>query len=308
MSLPVVYTAAPAELRAAVERIRDRVSQLAEPRLYQTAVALTVLTRSGGATAWQSWDTPPPASATKFGRPQLIGAMWELFGTNTEALLHPDSTVGQQLGNPSRVLLDVLYDAYGPLTLVSNIRVSADNRRDCAKLTTAHGSWIWSPPGTNAPAVKLAEYNPVNSINQQNGIGTALPASEAVVTSPSDPAAVYATPRSECPKRHIVAGEEPKCSINGGVCGGQGDGAARPTTKLRLLAPPAPSSDAYLVLPNTIDRLVTQATRGGRRLPAANDLSFLVSWCHTNGVGAQGATRLPALLGAQGLRLLTSPL
>jgi|GEM_PF-6457991 len=307
MTLPVLYTAAPAELREAIERIRDRVSDLAESRLYQIAMALTVLTRSGGATGWQSWDTPPPTMAVRFGRAQIVGAMWELFGTSTDALLHPGCAVAQQLNNPKRVLLDVLYGANGPLTLVGNIRVAADSRQDSAKLTLAHGSWIWSPAGTASPSVKLAEYNPVNSINQQNGIGCALPAPMAVMKSPDDPAAVYAVPRPQCPNWRLVAGEEPKCAINGAVCGGQGDGAARASTKPRLLAPPAPTSDAYLVLPNTIEALVAQATRGGRQLPAATDLSFLASWCHTNGVGTQDATRITGLLGAQGLRLLTSP-
>jgi hypothetical protein len=306
MATPPVYAAAPADVRLAVEGIRDRVSGLAEPRLYQVAVALTVLSGTGEATRWHSWGSPPPGSAKRFGRAQLVGAMWQLFGTATDALLHPASAVGAQLGNPKRVMLDVLYGANGPLTLVGSTRVANDSRKDSAKLTVDHGSWLWSSPGAGSPPVKVAEYNPVNSLGQQNGIGCALPASAAVASAPDDPASIYAVPRPSCPNYRTVAGSEPICAINNIVCGGQGDGAARERTKPRLLAPPTAGSDAYLVLPGTITALVAQATRGSRPLPLASDLSLLVSWCHTDGSGAQDASRLASLLGGAGIKLLTS--
>jgi len=305
MTLPVVYTVGPAEVRLAVESIRARVKDLAEPRLYWLAVTLTILCRTGEATAWQSWDTPPPATAKRFGKVEVVGAMWQMFGTKTTALLHAGSGVGQQLNSPTRVMLDLLYGANGPLTLVGNAKVATE-RRDCAKLTIDDGSWLWSTPVTGGPKARLAEYNPSNSRNQQNGVGCALAASDAVAASPTHPAGMYAVERKDCPKWHMAIGGEPTCSINGGVCGGQGDGAARETTKPRLLAPPSPGVAAYLVLPGTVEALVAQATKTGAQLPAANDLSLVVSWCHTNGSGAQDATRLPSLFGANGLHLLTS--
>ncbi len=169
----------------------------------------------------------------RFGRPQLVEAMWEMFGTRTAALLHADAPVIQQLNNPTRVMLDVLYGANGPLTLVANSR-AVDSRRDSAKLSIEDGSWIWSTPAVGASEVRLAEYNPVNTINQQNGIGCAFAAADAVATSPSDAASLYAVDRKSCPKRREVTSDEPKCAINDAVCGGQGDGAARETTKPRL--------------------------------------------------------------------------
>lgn len=303
MTLPVVYTTTPAEVKAAVANIRSRLRNLAEPRLYHTAVALTVLYRTGRATEWRSWDTPPPVTAVRFGRRELIGAMWEMFGTKPHALLRADAPLLAQMNRPSRVMLDVLYGANGPLTLVGNMRVAADSRRDSAKLELDDSNWLW---GATTSQVRLAEYNPVNTIYQQNGIGCAWPTSEAVGDSPPDPAAIYGVDRAQCPKRRNADGKEPTCAINGAVCGGQGDGAARAVTKPRLLAPPSPQSEAYVVLPESVKMLVAQATRGGKILPLASDLSLYVSWCHTGGSGTQDATRLPSLLGAQGLRLLTS--
>ncbi len=306
MSLPVLYEADTSDLRAAIERIRDRLGELRQPRLYAVAVALTILARQGRATPWLSWDSAPPSSAKRFGRPDVVWAMWQLFGAPTKALIKTGSSVDMQLRQPPRVLLDVLYGANGPLTLVAPARI--ENRRDAVKLTLTNPSWIWSDQTSDSTSsTSIAEYNPVNSINQQNGIGCAFPAAAAVEKNPDSPGAVYGVSRAECPHRKAVVGKEPTCSLNGAVCGGQGDGAERATTKPRLLAPPAEGSDAYVVLPNSISKLVELATAGGHLLPAADDLSLLVSWCHTGGSGIQDAARLPILLGAEGLRLLTSP-
>lgn len=306
MSLPVLYEADTSDLRAAIERIRDRVSELRQSRLYAVAVALTVLARHGRVTRWLSWDSAPPSSAKRFGRPDVAWAMWQLFGAPTAALIRAGSSVDIQLRQPPRILLDVLYGANGPLTLVAPTRI--ENRRDAVKLTLTNPSWVWSDQTSDpTSSTSIAEYNPVNSINQQNGIGCAFPAARAVDKNPASPGAVYGVLRANCPQRKTVVGKEPICSLNGAVCGGQGDGAERATTKPRLLAPPAEGIDAYVVLPDSIGRLVELATAGGHALPAANDLSLLVSWCHTGGSGIQDAARLPTLLGAEGIRLLTSP-
>lgn len=308
MTLPAVYVAAPADVRRAVDRIRARMKALAEPRLYQTAVMLTVLLRSSGATGWLSWTSPPPSKAQRFGKADLIGAMWQLLGTSTSALLQPGSPLEQAMGAPDRVLLDVLYDGKrDPLTLVRQGKIPPHKFRNAVKLSVSDPSWVWSPASASGTSTAtLAEYNPVNSMNQQNGIGCAWPADNAFATA-GGAQGVYATARGACPKRRTVAGAEPTCALNDEVCGGMGDGAERLTTKPRLLAPPDLGSGAVLVLPGTVASLVAQATRGGKRLPAAADLSLLASWCHTDGFGAQDVTRLPKLLGADGIRLLTSP-
>jgi len=305
MSLPVVYTASPVEVRAAVERIRERVRALAEPKLYEFAVALTVLTRKGEATAWQSWDSPPPQFANTFGRPEVVGAMWTLFGTTPTALLHTNAAVIAQMSNPTRIMLDVFYDAQrSTLTLVGDVRIQG--QRDSVKLTIDDPSWIWSSQPMPSMPATVREYNPVNSMNQQNGVRCALPASEAIASSPTNPAKVYAVGRKDCPLRQVVSDAEPTCRLNGGVCGGQGSGTARETTKPRLLAPAVPGGSPHLVLPRTIESLVAQATKGGEKLPAASDLSLLVTWCYTGGEGNQDLMRLPSLFGPRGLRLLTS--
>lgn len=307
MSLPVLYEADPHDLRAAIGGIRDRVGELAQPRLYAVAVALTILVRAGRATTWPSWNSAPPGSAKRFGRRDVVWAMWQLFGAPTEALVRAGSNVDMQLHQPQRVLLDVLYGANGPLTLVAPKPI--ENRRDSVKLTLDNPSWVWSDrtTGSTASPTTIAEYNPVNSINQQNGIGCAFPTARAIEQNPDNPGSVYAVLRAQCPQRRAVVGGEPRCSLNDDVCGGQGDSRERATTKPRLLAPPMADSDAYLVLPDSIIQLVGLATAGAHLLPAASDLSLLVSWCHTGGSGVQDATRLPGLLGADGIRLLTSP-
>jgi hypothetical protein len=307
MTLPVVYTADSAAVKVAVANIRTRVKNLAEPRLYQTAVALTILARLGKATVWHSWDTPPPTKATRFGRAQIADAMWQMFGTQPGALLKTGSTLGQGMNNPSRVMLDVLYGANGPITLVGDTLIAADSRQNSAKLEINDPNLRWSDSATAPTSVTFAEYNPVNSMGQQNGIGCAWPTSEAVSPTPSDPEGVYEVKRALCPKRRLAIGGEPTCLINGEVCGGQGDGGARAVTKPRLLAPPSPNSKTLVVLPGAVASLVAQATREGKRqLPSATDLSLLVSWCHTNGAGVQDGTRLTSLLGAKGLRMLAS--
>lgn len=307
MSLPVLYEADPVDLRNAIRRIRERISNLQQPRLYGIAVALTVLARQGRVTTWPSWDSPPPMSAEPIGRRNLVWAMWQLFGACPDALISIGSAVCVQLHDPSRVLLDVFYDPGGPLTLVAPNPIPGQNRRDAVKLTLENPSWIWSDKtnGSNALA-DIIEYNPVNSINQQNGIGCALPTAVAVAEHPDSTDSVYAILRAQCPQRITPDDSEPKCSLNGKVCGGQGDGAERHATKPRLLAPPVNDSHGHLLLPGSIRTLVALATAGGRSLPAASDLSLLVSWCYTGGSGVQDATRLVNLLGADGIRLLTS--
>ncbi len=307
MTLPAVYGAAASDVHAAVDRVRTRVKALAEPRLYQTAVMLTVLLHSHKATGWLSWSSPPPSTALRFGKADFKWAMWLLFGTDAAAFLRPGSTADLALGQPKRVMLDVLYDGQRtPLTLVTEAAIAPHQMKNSIKVGISDPSWVWSAAGAIGSSVAApAEYNPVNSMNQQNGIGCAWTAAAAYGAA-GGPQAVYATPRSLCPNRRVVASQEPTCAINDAVCGGQGDGAERKVTKPRLLAPPVAGSESLLVLPGTVASLVGQATRNGASLPAAADLSLIASWCHTNGSGTQDATRLPQLLGPDGLRLLTS--
>lgn len=307
MTLPVVYAAEPADVRSALDRVRARMRDLSEPRMYQTAVMLTLLLRWNRATGWRSWGSPPPIAAMRFGKAELIDAMWQLFGTETSALLRPGSAVVKAMDNPTHVLLDVFYGSNGPLTLARRGPIAPYKTKNSVKLTLDDPSWVWSSPNSGGMAVtRVAEYNPVNSLNQQNGIRCALPAAAALATAPADPGSVYAVSRAACPKRQHVAGEEPKCTINGEGCGSMGNGVERLTTKPRLMAPPVAGAEGHLVLPTTVKALVEQATKGERKLPAATDLSLLATWCATNGAGAQGATRLTTLLGAEGIRLLTS--
>ncbi len=308
MTLPAVYAAAPADLRSAFDNVRKRLADLAEPRLYQTAVQLTVMSRSNRATSWQAWDSPPPGVARVFGRAEIVSAMWSLFGTKTEGILQKGSPVDLQLGNPKRVMLDVLYNAKRDLTLVADNPPGSTSRKDAVRLTTADASWVWAPPGAAAsPVSSIVEYNPVNSLGVQNGIGCLYPADVAAQQAVG-PKAVYAVPRTGCPKRVVVAGQEPTCSLSAKnqVCGGQGDGEARTATKPRLLAPARLGDKGFLVLPDTVPSLVAQATKNGAKLPLAQDLSLITAWCHADGVGTLNHSRLLGLLGAPGLSLLTS--
>jgi hypothetical protein len=234
--------------------------------------------------------------------------MWDLFGTKASGLIHPGSPVDQKLGNPKRVLVDVFYNAKRDLTLVADTPPAGAKPKDAVKLTTNDSSWVWVTPGTaSTPASSLVEYNPVNSLGVQNGIGCLYPA-QAAATQTEGPQAVYGVPRTECPKRHAVTGQEPTCGLspNDQICGGQGDGEPRATTKLRLLAPARIGDDGFLALPETLPTLVAQATKNGAKLPRAQDLSLIASWCHADGVGTLNHTRLLELLGPQGLSLLTS--
>jgi len=309
MTLPAVYAAAPRDLHDAIDRVRTRLAALAEPRLYQVAVQLTVMSRSTRATSWQAWDSPPPNSAIQFGRAEIVAAMWSLFGTRTSALLRPGSPVDQQLGNPQRVMLDILFDAKRRLTLTADKPTpTSPHREDSVKLTIDDASWVWAPSGagTSVPS-NVVEYNPVNSLLVQNGIGCLLPAQDAA-QHPAGPAALYSVARADCPARRVPVDGEPTCSLASKhqVCGGQGDGGGRAVTKPRLLAPAKPGDSSFLILPGTIPTLVNQATRNGAQLPKAQDLSLITAWCHANGVGTLNHSRLLGLLGAPGLSLLTS--
>lgn len=308
MSLPPVWTTEPGDLRDAAQRVHVCVSKLNQPRIYHLAVMLSVLARQGKVTAWTSWDTPPPIAATTVGRRDLVEAMWALFGTRTGALLDPGSSLVAALGNPSRVLLDPFYDAKRDpdnLRLVADRRIGA-TRTDSAALGLSSPDWIWAGAGTAMTPV-FREYNPVNSLNQQNGVGCALSAAEAVAHAPHDPGSLFAVPRNLCSRRQYSVGSEPTCALNGKTCGGQGDGAAREATKPRLVAPPVTSSSAWMLLPDSLTKLVALATGGGAApLPEAKDLAVLASWCHTNGAGPQGPMRLMNLLGPDGVQRLTS--
>ncbi len=270
------------------------------------AVALSVLTRSGGATHWQSWDAPPPGRSQRFGRHELVQAMWRLFGTTPGALLNPHAPLMQELNHPNRVLLDLLFDPREALTLVANHRLPGPGSRDSAKVSIDSPDWIWSAEPLSAiRSTKLAEYNPVNTLNQQNGIGCAWPADDAAQAI-DEPQEVYAVPRSRCVNLVAVPERDPLCRLNNKACAGTGEGTARAITKPRLLAPAFAGDPGYLVLPGTIEALVAQATRNGNPLPRARDLSLMVSWCAANGTGNLDANRLIQLLGPPSMRLLTS--
>ena len=269
---------------------------------------LTVLSNQGGATAWSSWDAPPPAAAVRIRRPQLVGAMWTLFGTSADAVLQPGSAARVVLNDPSKVIVDVLYKALAPPTVVSDH--PGANRKDSIKLAIDDGAWIWSAAGAAPRPVTAAEYNPVNTINQQNGLQCALPASSAVASAPEDPGGVYAVPRTACPHRRVVLGQQPKCGLNDRDCGGSGDdeSGGRTVTKPRLLAPPV----AWLGRPARAARDRAGACRPGppqrsQALPRAQDLSLLAAWCHSDGHGHLDHSRLMALLGQDGVQMLTSP-
>lgn len=312
MSLPVLYDARPSDLRDAVERIRTRVRILKQPRLYGAAVVLTVLARQGKIATWRAWESIPPASAGSIGKQQVVAAMRELFEAPAGALIQRGSAVDIQLDKPDRLMLDVLFDANGPLSLVGRKRLQGQRSKNSVKLELDNPCWVWSDSGLGAAAsqVVVFEYNPINSFNQQNGIGCALPISDALQSKSRDPAAAYGKGRTECPSRSQVAGSEPKCSINEKICGGQGAGdeAGRRATKPRLLAPATEGESGDVILPDSIRTLSDLATDHGQSyLPAAADLALITSWCYTGGAGIQDSTRLPSLLGAEGISLLTGP-
>ncbi|WP_144420143.1 hypothetical protein [Micromonospora haikouensis] len=202
--------------------------------------------------------------------------------------------------------MDLLFDPREALTLVADHRLPGPGSRDSAKLGIDAPDWVWSAEPLSAiRATTLAEYNPVNTLNQQNGIGCAWPADDAQAIG--EPQEVYAVPRSRCVNLVTVPGRDPQCRLNSKACAGTGEGTARTSTKPRLLAPAFAGDPGYLVLPGTIEALVAQATRNGAPLPRARNLSLVVSWCAANGTGNLDANRLIQLLGPPSLRLLTSP-
>lgn len=308
VTLPPVWTMNAEELRDAAQRVRVCVGKLSQPRIYHLAVMLSVLAVQGKVTAWSSWDTPPPTVAKNFGRNDLINAMWALFGTRTDSLLEPETALVSAMGNPTRVLLDPFYDAKREpdrFRLVGNRKIGT-SRADSGAVALGSPYWVWA--GTaSATLPAFREYNPDNSRNQQNGVRCALPAIDSLALAPHNPGSLYTVSRTLCPRRHYQTGSDPVCALNGDGCGGQGDGAARTATKPRLLAPPVPGAGTFMLLPNSLARLVSLATGGdSTRLPKAKDLAVLASWCHTNGNGPQGPMRLINVLGQDGIQLLSS--
>lgn len=298
----ILFSADIHDVRVALERVRERIAGLAEPRLYSTAFALQVLTRANRATAWRSWDAAPPSTATEFGRGDLQWATQQMFGTTPTALLRDQSDAVSRLAAGSRVFLDPFYGSGGDLTLVSDKRIPGGGSHNSLRMNIDNSSWRWSQ-NSGADAIHSVEYNAGNTLNQQNGIGCELPASDAITRS-SGPAAEYLTPRADCSYRHSGVGE-PTCALNGQVCGGQGSGVARLRTKPRLLAPPTPTSQARMLLPGAIESLVDKSTDGHqRKKPIAKDVSLLVAWCASAGKAPFDSMRLVGLIGATGLSLL----
>lgn len=302
-SVPVVFSASPGDLQAAVQSVRERVNALAESRLYLLAVALTVLARAGRATAWQSWDSTPPATAKRFGRADITWAMRQLFETKTESLLHANSAARKVLGDPGRMMLEILYDPGAPVTLVADKPVSKG--RNSVKLPLDDHGWLWSESSGPGSSPAPIEYNPVNTLGQQNGVACALSAHDAVKQNPVSPGSVYAIRRNECPHCTQTGTADPICSLNGGKCGGSGGDGARTTTKPRLIVPPVADSTSLLLTPAALPTLLAQAKSNGAALPSARDLSLIVSWCAGNGQGPMDNMRLLQLLGVSGIKLLT---
>lgn len=304
----IIYSAAIEDVGAAILRIRGRLQQLAEPRLYFMAVALTILVRKGQATAWRSWEASPPSSAVAFGRRQIEWAMWQLLGTQPAALLRINSPAAAMLA-PGRVMPEVFYNPMGQLTLVSEARIPNHGGRNALRLPHADPAWRWSSEATVEASVgvlEAVEYNPVNTLNQQNGIKCSLPAISAAAGGTEGAESTYAVERHLCPHYSSTEGNDPFCGLNGEVCGGQGAGRSRGRTKPRLLVPAlSHAEEGRLLVPGAISNLVDKATRGGSlRKPKASDLSLLVAWCAADGTGLLDSTRLLELIGPAGLHEL----
>ncbi|GAA1439253.1 hypothetical protein [Leifsonia poae] len=299
----VVYSADVDDLRVAIERTQERIAGLAEPRLYATAFALAVLVRTNKVTAWRSWDSPPPRRALDFGRRELQWAMQQLFGTEPHALLHGGSSASLLLTPGCRVMLDPFYGSASELTLVSDKRIPGAGTRNTLRMDINDASWLWSHHD-GVHAIRTVEYNAGNTLNQQNGLGCRLPASE-VTAETSYPETEYMISRIDCVHRKVGTGD-PTCALNGQVCGGLGAGGGRNRTKPRLLIPPTPSQETRMLVPGGLEILLDKSTEGGsRKRPIAADLSLLVAWCASDGIGPFDFTRLVGLLGAPGLSLLT---
>lgn len=303
----IIYSAAVEDVGAAVQRIRGRLQQLAEPRLYFMAIALTILVRKGQATAWRSWEASPPTSAVPFGRRQVQWAMWQLLGTQPAALLRTESQAAAMLA-PGRVMPEVFYNPRGPLTLVSEARIPGQGSRNALRLSPADPAWRWSEASaaTSIGLPEAVEYNPVNTLNQQNGIKCSLPAISAAEGGATVAESTYALERHKCPHYSLREGSDPFCGINGEVCGGQGAGGSRARTKPRLLVPAVSHTDeGRLLVPGAISDLVDKATNDGAcQKPNASDLALLVAWCAAGGSGLLDSTRLLELIGTAGLNEL----
>jgi len=293
---PVVFTATPGDLSDAIARIRAAVRQLRAPKLYQAAFAATILTRAGKAQQLAHWAALPTGSARQIRRGDFVWAMTQAFGTSVDALLAPAVPARVALGSVSQVVLDLLYDAMGPLTLVAR---HGDVAKDALKLTLTDQSWIWnSGSGTPTPT-KQVEYNPINSFGQQNGIHCALPLELA--RQVPEPHLAYSVPRTDCVHRLSTA----RCSLNGDWCASMDKDTQRATGKPRLYVPVLNQPDAKVLLPGAIEHLVNEATDGGNvSRPSAADMSLVASWCAANGNGNFNHTRLASILGAEGIRVL----
>ncbi|WP_282943929.1 hypothetical protein [Cellulomonas endometrii] len=299
MTTTIIYDATPTDLRDAVRGIRERVAGLPEPRLYQSAVVLAVLLKARAAVRWVRWEDPAPRTGLPLGKAEFVGAMNELFGGERGRLVCTDEA---PLPGAHRLLLDVFYDAKrAPLTLVDPVT------KNSVKLDFDSPAWIWNssgvPPATSTP---MLEYNPINTMNAQNGIYCSLSLSSAVRRG--DAGTVYATDRSRCEHRVRLDGGDSVCELSNKRCGSMGSGVDRQATKPRLIAPVrAEGGRDVALLPGAMESLVERATGGGAHpLPRAQDLSLVVAWCHAAGRSIRlDHGRINRLLGS-GISLLTT--
>jgi hypothetical protein len=295
-STPALYSATSSDIRAAVERIRACVSELKAPKLYHAAVAATVLHRAGRAQQLRAWDSLPTGSALRVRRGDIGWAIAQLFGAPTDALLTSTGTVRTTLGTPQTVVLDLMYDHSGPLTLVEG-----NTMKSAMKLEISDESWVWNAGAGNTSPTTYVEYNPVNSWGQQNGVFCALPLGSTSHLSAGEREATYDLNRVLCPHRSVDA----KCNLNNESCAAMNSSTARATGKPRLMVPVSATGNTTVLLPGAVEALVEEATsHGSISLPSATDFSLVASWCHAGGGGVLDHSRVTTLLGAQGVDTL----
>ncbi len=305
MSSPAVFSASDRDLVSAIKSVRSCLAAMPEARMYSAAFVLALMARTGKVTWWRRWTDPVPLAMTAGGslRSDVEDALWSAFGFPSDSVLTPSNKVRSQLGEPVRVLLEVLFKPKEPEWLTV-VREGTPKAKNSVGVNLNDAAWHWGED-EKLDLRGPVEYQIGNTFRQQNGIFCSLTAADAAATH--HPKETYARTRTSCPQHSFGN----VCSLNGEDCASDGAGGTR-IPKPRVFVHERVGREGRILTPNAFDELIERATTDKQsgeqaRLPKAQDLAVITGWAAAGSGNSLNYGRLVELVGLPLLPVLTEP-